>query len=450
MRRSTAVLALLLILSLVLMLSPEASADDSDEETTPVAAADSAAQIGDAFPDNCRFRVEVLIVGINDWNRIARALADDPSPCAEYWVSIPPGAIATNLRAPGIFAAIRNLGPRFHPVAEMRLGTDSGWAAWVERENKTWFEAGVEFRRRMVIAGLQPTLSETWLINEFDRTTRRDTNVRDDAEIRNGITRAYPRAAMQDLVRGLYYGDETMPDLPGAAEIGINFTHQNLPPPDVPAYKEEMKLWLEDSAFWSDMNLYVRWLLKEVYADTRYHSVPGSSRDERRRHLEDYQEHVIELAEAGPESIAPAREFLRRAYTPLLNGGFEALGGDEFEFTTGHGNTQVSPEQMMSFVAEQVYAVRHYTGAHPQGAPAGRIAFDWQTANRKPYTAAEFGAALDAIAARMASSIHYAYRQGGASPAGACAPPGSGEDWCQAEREGAVFIDAWEIFKRWD
>ena len=44
---------------------------------------------------------------------------------------------------------------------------------------------------------------------------------------------------MRDLVRGLYEGAPGMAKLPGAAEIGISFSHQNLP--NVPAYKREMK-----------------------------------------------------------------------------------------------------------------------------------------------------------------------------------------------------------------
>jgi hypothetical protein len=80
--------------------------------------------------------------------------------------------------------------------------------------------------------------------------------------------------------------------------------------------------------------------------------------------------------------------------------------------------------------AEQVHAVRHHAGSHPLGAPAGRIGFSWQPCNRlspaeadcRPMNAA-FVRSLDAITARIAEAIHYAYRQGGASPIGACHPP---------------------------
>ena len=82
-------------------------------------------------------------------------------------------------------------------------------------------------------------------------------------------------------------------------------------------------------------------------------------------------------------------------------------------------------EAMLTFVSEQVYAVRHYAGSHPQGPPNGRLGFSWQPSNNLPVSAADFLAAKHAIAARIAAAIHYAYRQGGASPEGACSPPGT-------------------------
>ena len=107
---------------------------------------------------------------------------------------------------------------------------------------------------------------------------------------------------------------------------------------------------------------------------------------------------------------------------------------------------------MLMFVSEQVYAVRHYAGSHPQGPPDGRLGFSWQPSNNLPgVSAADFVAAKHAIAARIAAAIHYAYRQGGASPEGACSPPGSGEDWCQgADVPNAAFTDAWETFEQWN
>ena len=240
--------------------------------------------------------------------------------------------------------------------------------------------------------------------------------------------------------------------MPGIVEIGINFTHQDIP--DVEGYKSEMKAWLEDSDFWSAVAPYISVLTKEVYPDMRYWGVAGSSRNERTRHLTQYMEHVMNLVDTGPADIAPARSLFERAYMPLGNATWAARGPilPGFEpYCCGHGWTLMPVEAMLNFVSEQVYAVRHYAGSHPQGPPQGRLGFSFQPTNNLPgVTLVEFNAAKLAIEARIASAIHYAYRQGAASPEGACSPPGSEEDWCAgADVPGAAFTDAWQTFESW-
>jgi hypothetical protein len=219
--------------------------------------------LDDSLPDGCRLRAQAIFWTANDWLLLARALAADPTPCGDYYVSIPPlAADKTGLRVLQD-DLVRALGPRIHPVAEVTLGGATGWANWVTgAPGRTWYDAGVEFRRRMVEAGYRLDLGETWLLNEFDRSTRRDEP-------------PYTRAAMRDLVRGLYDGGGGQPLLPGIVEIGIAYTHQNIP--DVPQYKAEMKKWLEDSAFWADVGPKIRFLTKEAYPDARFWGVAGSS-----------------------------------------------------------------------------------------------------------------------------------------------------------------------------
>jgi hypothetical protein len=396
---------------------------------------------------NCRLRVEAIFWTGSDWGRLGQALAANANPCADYYISLPPVAgDKTKLRMPSVFGEIRSLGPHFHPLAEVTLGGPTGWAKWVEANagivcaaEEIWLCAGIEFRKRMAAAGLDVGAGETWLLNELNCSTRRD------APCQEGET-PYLRTSMRQLVRGLDEADGTLPPSEGAAEIGINFSHQNLP--DVPGYKRELKAWLGDAGFWVDMARHVRWTAREVYADTRFHSVPGSSRGERRRHLTQYQQHTLELVEAGPRSTRAARVFLRRTYLPLANAGWVALGGDEFAFAGGHGNTEVSPEQMMHFVSEQVHAIRRYGRDHRKGAPAQLLGFSWQPFNRFELPPVEFAAARDAIAGRIARAIQFAYAPGG-SRRGACTPPRTAERWCRAEREGAVFTEAWKSFSSW-
>ncbi len=393
----------------------------------------------DALPPSCRLHAEAIFWTADDWLLLSRALAADPSPCGDYYVSIPPQS-ADHKKLRGLQDdLVRALGPRIHPVAEITLGTLTGWANWVTgAPGRTWLDAGVEFRHRMTEAGYRIDLAETWLLNEFDRSTRRDEP-------------PYTRAAMRDLVRGLYDGGGTEPPSPGIVEIGIAYTHQNIP--DVPQYKAEMESWLEDSAFWSDVGPRIRFLTKEAYPDARFWGVAGSSRHERTDHLTQYMEHLINLVEAGPPEVEGVRRFLRRSFLPLGNATWPAFGPDPYSppFCCGHGWTLVPLDEMLHFVSEQVYSVRHYAGSHPQGAPAGRLGFSWQPTNNFKLPAAEWLAARQAIAARIASAIHYAYRQGGASAEGACSPPESGADWCSGgDVPGAAFTDVWQTFESWD
>jgi hypothetical protein len=421
-----------LLLSLFLFTTSAPSAATTSSPTSPV-------RLDDALPPSCRLHAQATFWTASDWALLADELAANPSPCADYYISIPP--LAANKTGLRVLQddVIRALGPRFHPVAEMTLGGPTAWADWVTgAPGRTWFDAGVEFRTRMAAAGYRFDLGETWLLNEFDRSTRRDEP-------------PYTRAAMKELLRGLYYGDGTGPTVPGIVEIGIAFTHQNIP--DVEGYKSEMEAWLQDSDFWSAVDPYISVLTKEVYPDMRYWGVAGTSRNDRTRHLTQYMEHVMNLVEAGPAEIGPARALFDRAYMPLGNATWAARGPDPFTppFCCGHGWTLMPLEAMLTFVSEQVYAVRHYAGSHPQGPPGGRLGFSWQPSNNLPVSAADFVAAKHAIAARIAAAIHYAYRQGGASPEGACSPPGSGEDWCQgADVPGAAFTDAWETFEHWN
>ncbi len=387
----------------------------------------------------CSLRAHAVFWTSTDWELLGQELKAQLSPCADYYISIPPlSADKTGLRAQQD-DVIRSLGPRFHPVAEVTLSGATGWGAWVTgTSGRTWFDAGVEFRKRMSAAGYQPQLGETWLLNEWERSTRRDEP-------------PYTRAAMADLVRGLHTGDGTGPAMPGIVEIGIAYTHQNIP--DVAGYKAELKTWLADSAFWSTVAPHISVLTKEVYPDARLWGVGGTTRNARARHLSQYMEHAMNLVNAGPASIGAARSLFNRAYMPLGNATWPARGPDPFTppFCCGHGWTSMPLDAMLSFVSEQIYSIRRYVGNHRQGPPKGRLGFSWQPTNNFDLPAAEWDQAKRAIAARIAAAIRFAYRPGLASSNLACRPPGGTTDWCQgATVSGAAFTEAWTIFERWN
>jgi hypothetical protein len=170
---------------------------------TAAADAPPNSRVDDSLPPNCRLHAEAVFWTASDWLLLANALAQDASPCADYYVSIPP--LAADKKGLRVLQddLVRALGPRIHPVAEMTLGGATGWANWVTgAPARTWFDAGVEFRRRMADAGYRVDLGETWLLNEFDRSTRRDEA-------------PYTRTAMRELLRGLYDGGGTRPPSPG-------------------------------------------------------------------------------------------------------------------------------------------------------------------------------------------------------------------------------------------
>src|SRR4029077_17318502 len=85
-----------------------------------------------------------------DWLRLATRLAAQASPCAQYYISVPPLAASKTTLRNGEAAKNLALGPNFHTLAEINW---AGWQTWVAQNNATWFEAGVEARRRMAAAG---------------------------------------------------------------------------------------------------------------------------------------------------------------------------------------------------------------------------------------------------------------------------------------------------------
>lgn len=402
---------------------------------------------GGAQPaQTCTYRAKAFFwTGTADRMRLARALSAARSPCIEVWLSIPPLAADKKRLRVDEDDAIRALG--IHPVAEFTTGERTGWANWVHEPgaNRTWYDAGVAFRRNMEEAGYDVSAGETWLINEFDRTTVRDAP-------RAAVDHDWPparRADMRELMRGLYEGAPGMPKSAGIAELGIHFRHQNIP--TVARYRADLKSWFTDRAFWRDANRYLRWIAVEVYPDARMWAPPRSTLTARSRHLEDYLFHPLELLRSGPRSADAARSFFERKFLPLANGGWRARGGERFAFVTGHGNTILTDIQMRQFVSEQVYAMRRYAQDHGRRAPAGRLGFSWQPCNRLAATepdcrpaGADFRNSLDLISARMAGAIRGAYGEAPARALDACVD--GVVNWCRGRVQRARFSEAWSNF----
>jgi hypothetical protein len=394
---------------------------------TATASAVSTASEADVLPSYCRVKVDAVFWGARQWLELAQALANDYSQCAEYYISIPPQDLdLTQLRIRARFNEIRALNPRIHPVAEIRFTGRTGWRAWVVGGHPQWapgrtfYGAGVEARRRMAQRGLDVTSGEIWALNELT------------PEVLENVT-GY-RDEILEFLRGLYDGEPNMPKARGIVfNVGVASDTR-----DVTAYKASVQAWLTDEAFWSDLDIYVDFFAHEVYASSLNWGVAGAPRARRAEYLNDYFHHLSILAEEGPETVAAARRFFRRTYLPLANAAWPSLG---------IGNTDLLSAQTMSqFVSTQVYAIRHYANAHPQGAPQGRIGFGWAPLIGTPGYSED---GRNMIRSRLASAIHEAYEEGGNSQMGACGPPGD-HVWCAGQVEGAFLNDAWGIFSSWD
>ena len=351
-----------------------------------------------------------------DWLRLATKLAANGSPCAQYYISIPPLASDKTKARPDQAWRIRALGPNFHPMAEIHFAT---WQRWVAANASTFYAAGVEARHRMEAAGFDVTKGDTWAVNEFPSSVR--TNA--------GTT----RTSVRDFVHGLYAGDGTPPTRGVVFVIGVGQSSTGLP-----LYQANLQNWMTDSAFWTDMSAYVSDWSQEVYGDVRRFAVPGSSPDTRRDYLIDYLEHIGVLAGVGTPTIDPARAYLAGAYSPLANA--------SWQWASGFGFTSVPFDLMQSFVSAQVYAMRYYGATH--GQPQDHLGFAWHPQNSSGLATADFTAQTAAILDRLSSAI----RDSGETvdPArpgvGACGPNGQN---CAGDLAGATFTEAWKSFRTW-
>jgi hypothetical protein len=364
-------------------------------------------------PPQCR-AAELVFYAARDWLRLGAKLAERTSLCADYYISIPPLVSDKTNPRPNQAWRIRALGPRFHAMAEIHW---AAWQGWVDETGRTWYDAGVEARRRMAAAGYDVASGDTWAVNEFPSTVRRKL----------GTARADARA----FVRGLYEGDGR-PVKGAVFVIGVKHATD-----DASLYKSTLKAWFADTPFWRDMDRAVRLWAQEVYGDALLWGVPGAPAVTRRDHLNEYLQHTARLSLVAPPSYGAAREFLARTHTPIANAGWQ--------WPTGLGWTMVSGDQMRHFVSSQTYALRNF--AATKAAP-DRFGFAWAPNNATAMPPAEFVAETAQLLERLGAALADSGIEPTFDPGiGACAA--AGLDWCHADVEGAAFTAAWRIFSAW-
>ena len=364
---------------------------------------------------DCR-PLRAVLYAASDWLRLATKLAASGSPCADYSISVPPIVADKTQFRPGQASRIRALGPNFHALAEVHFTT---WTRWVASTGNSWFTAGVTARQRMADAGYDVSRGDGWAVNELTTAVRRgDGNA---------------RANIREFLRGLYEGDGSQPTKGAALVIGFGQRTG-----DLTAYQSTMQAWLGDSGFWTDVANYVTDWSQEVYGDIRAHAVPGEDTPTRREYLNDYLQHPLVLADAGPVEIEPARAFLQAAYSPLANAAWPR--------ETAWGWTMVPADQMAAYISAQVDALRSFSAT--AGQSQDHWGFAWAPRNTTGVSDAEFAAQTALLLDRLAAAIRDS--SSGIDPettrTGACGPD---DTLCALDLVDARHNEAWRNFRTW-
>ncbi len=362
--------------------------------------------------------LHAVFYAATDWLRLATKLAAQASPCAQYSVSIPPLVADKTRPRPDQAWRIRALGPSFHALAEIHL---TAWQKWVGAGNGSWYEAGVEARRRMAAAGYDVAAGDTWALNELSSAVRRGDGTW--------------RTDVRELMRGLFDAGGEQPPARGVVfvvGVGQRVT-------SVATYKARLQEWLQDSAFWVDMNAYVSDWAQEVYGDVRSYAVPGSPVTQRRDALTDYLEHPDLLAAAGGAVSGTAGAFFSQTASPL--------GSAAWQWDGSFGWTLVDAPLMQQFVSTQVYAMRSHDAS--SGRPDDRWGFAWAPRNPGSVPKSEFASAAGAVLDRLAAAIRDSGADSPSDPGVlACGPPGRNL-WCGGDLAGAAPTTSWATFRAW-
>jgi hypothetical protein len=278
----------------------------------------------------------------------------------------------------------------------------------------TWYEKGVEFRRRMEKQGYDISAGDTWAINEVPSTFRSDPDV---------------RVHVRDAIRGLFEGPRGAPNVRGAVFLeGMGSGLTNTGP-----YKANLEDTLSADAFFDAVSPKTRWWGQETYVSPHDVCVRGANPGVQAEHINAFSHHVSLLAAAAPGATAnKAQSLFERAYTPLLN----MVAKSDAYNTDG-----VSIDEMRDFVSNQVYAQRAWAITHP-GQPR-RIGLGWSW-HRDRVSEAE----IKLLAKRIARSIAGAYAANGGGAARACSPSGA-FTFCHCALAGAQFNNAWATFEHW-
>lgn len=327
----------------------------------------------------------------------------------------------------------------------------NAWANWKQVNNKTWFDAGVEFRKRTVDAGCQD--GDKWFLNELHS---------DWFGFRfSEATRKAARARIVSALRGLYEGG-TLPDVTGfPADVA---RQHNLPEPGFTQYRTSLPKAYQAKNFWRSVRRYTEGWSKEVYNRCAQVCTGDAVATIANNGVNNYSYHQRFLALAAPDTstdtYAPVKTTLGEDYSPLMN----AIFNSSLEVY----GSRITLGQMTRLIRQQVYSAR--LAAEFRYGSAGRIGFAWKESdlysfadprfdcNDGPSNECERARALAAtakaaeqMAANLAAAIRNAYVPN-ALPLAACRDDdGTGPLYvgCRPSRTGADYYPAWNRFKSW-
>jgi hypothetical protein len=155
-------------------------------------------------------------------------------------------------------------------------------------------------------------------------------------------------------------------------------------------YKPSLKTWLQQDAWWSDMNSYVRWFGYEVYADPHLNCVTGSNVPADAAALNAYLEHLPRFATAGGAASATAARYLAHHYLPIVN--------EAWNSNVGFGNDLVGLADFVKFSRLQVFATHFWAANH--GYPGRRIGFAWAPKDSTPEQEGQIATAIAGAVSR--------------------------------------------------
>ena len=270
----------------------------------------------------------------------------------------------------------------------------------------------------MVAAGFDVTAGDSWAVNELTSAIRRGDGAK--------------RTEIRDFLRGLYDAGGEGPPTKGVVFIvGIG---QRVA--EVGTYKARMQEWLQDGAFWSDVNQYVSDWSQEVYGDVRGYAAPGADAATRRDALVDYLRHSDLLAVAGGGSSGTANAFFANASAPVANAAWQ--------WSASFGWTDVSVELMQQYVSAQVYALRNHSVR--AGQQADHWGFAWAPRNHTQQAFDIFQQDTGMVLDRLAEAIRDSQTVVAEDPGvNACADG----RYCVGDLEGASVVTRWRAFRTW-